>query len=63
MGHPQPHRGYGHRSTVGVNRDPAVCRHGQDAMTTESQPAAVLMLCLSYPRCADSCVGTIGNIH
>ena len=40
--HPQPHRGYGHRCTAGVNRDTAVSRHGQNAMTTERQPPAVL---------------------
>ena len=40
--HPQPHRGYGNRCTAGVNRDPAVSRHGQNAMTTERQHPAVL---------------------
>ena len=40
--HPQPHRGNGNRCTAGVNRDPTVSRHGQNAMTTERQPPAVL---------------------
>ena len=61
--HPQPLRVYGHRCAVGVNRHPPVCRHGQDAMTTERQPAAVLLLCLMYAECAGSCVGTKGNFH
>ena len=40
-----------------------MCGHGQDAMTTNRQPAAVLLLCLMYAQCVGSCIGTRGGFH